>query len=147
MRSKRTADDRAASRAHARKGFGARNAAGLDVVAQALRAKNIVFTGKAAQLEYETLLFELNGDLDLRTQLWRLVRCAERVHNQIDEAFAGQPLLPKLSPLDPENQRRFDAFLGDHRQVAKLLGWAVELHLIMYRVGPEEGWIPWPSIK
>ncbi len=44
----------------------------------------------------------------------------ERVAEQIDEAFGGQPLNPELAPDDPRNKARVEFYLAMHKQVNEL---------------------------
>ena len=66
----------------------------------------------------------------VRRQLLKLFGRIERLGEQIDEAFAGQPFVPNLSPVAPANRRRFEAFLHEQKQVTILLGRALELWML-----------------
>ena len=72
----------------------------------------------------------LEGLWAVRCQLLKLFGRIERLGEQIDEAFAGQPLVPNLSPLHPTNRRRFEAFLHEQKQVTNLFGRALELWML-----------------
>jgi hypothetical protein len=67
---------------------------------------------------------------ELRIQLLRLVKRIERLHDKIDEAFTGQPFLPRLPPDAPANRRRFNVYLSEHIRVQKLLSCAVDLYMV-----------------
>ena len=81
----------------------------------------------------------------LRVVRWRLLKLfgrIERFGEQIDEAFAGQPFIPGLSPLHPINRRRFEAFLHEQKQITNLLGRALELWMLTCRLKQDNDWIP-----
>jgi hypothetical protein len=66
----------------------------------------------------------------------------ERLGEQIDEAFAGQPFLPNLPPDAPANRRRFNTFLQEDKQVTKLLAHALELWMLTCGMKREDDWVP-----
>ena len=74
-----------------------------------------------------------------RIQVLKLFKRIERHAEKVDEAFAGAPFLPELSPDAPANKRRFNAYLKAHSQVSKLLWRAVELWMIACGMTREDG--------
>jgi hypothetical protein len=84
----------------------------------------------------------LEGLRAVRWQLLKLFGRIERFGEQIDEAFAGQPLLLNLSPLHPTNRRRFEAFLHEQKQITNLLGRGLELWMLTCRLERGDDWIP-----
>jgi hypothetical protein len=84
----------------------------------------------------------LEGLRAVRWQLLKLFGRIERFGEQIDEAFAGQPLLPNLSPLHPTNRRRFEAFLHEQKQITNLFGRALELWMLTCHLERGDNWIP-----
>ncbi len=77
-----------------------------------------------------------------RFQLLNLFARIERLGEQIDEAFGGQPFLPDVPPDAPANRRRFNTCLEEHKQVAKLLAHAVELWLLTCGMKRGDDWVP-----
>lgn len=57
----------------------------------------------------------------------KLLIRSDHLFGRIEEAFAGQPFLPGVVPNAPVNQHRFNAYIGNYAQAAKLLGFAVNL--------------------
>jgi len=84
----------------------------------------------------------LDGLQAARLPLVKLFGRIERLHEKIDEAFGGQPFLPNLPPDCPANRRRFNTFLGEHKKVTKLLGYALELWSLACGLKREDDWIP-----
>ncbi len=77
-----------------------------------------------------------------RFQLVKLFAHIERLDEQMDEAYAGQPFLPNLAPDAPANQRRFNAYLENRKQVTKLFVRALELWMITCGMKLDDDWVP-----
>lgn len=84
----------------------------------------------------------LEGLHAARSQLLKLFGRIERLGAKIDEAFGGQPFLPNVAPDAPANRRRFNAYFEKHRQLARLLGRAVELWMLTCGMKREDDWVP-----
>ena len=77
----------------------------------------------------------------VRKPLLKLFTRIDRLGEQIDEAFAGQPFLPDLPPTAPANRRRFEAFLREQVQLTNLLGRALDLWMVTCAVVPDDDWV------
>jgi hypothetical protein len=77
----------------------------------------------------------------VRTQLLKLLMRIDRLSEQVDEAFAGQPFLPNLPPTAPANRRRFEAYLREHVQLTNLLCRALDLWIVTCGVAPDDDWV------
>jgi len=77
-----------------------------------------------------------------RFQLLKLFGRIERLHEQIDRAFGGQPFLPNVPPDSPANQRRFNAFFENHRKATRWLMKALELWMLTCGLKREDNWVP-----
>ena len=84
----------------------------------------------------------LEGLKAARFQLLKVFGRIERFGDQIDEAFGGEMFLQDIAPDAPANRRRVKAFLEEHIQVTKLLGYAIELWLLTCGMKPEDDWVP-----
>jgi hypothetical protein len=60
----------------------------------------------------------------------KLLMRSDLLFGRIEEAFAGQPFLPEVAPNARASQHRFNAYVGNQAQAAKLLGFAVNLATI-----------------
>jgi hypothetical protein len=76
--------------------------------------------------------------LAIGVQVVQLFGRIERLAQQIDEAFGGEPFLPDLSPDAPANIRRFNTFFKQHNRVAKLLSRAVDLWMFTWGAKRED---------
>jgi hypothetical protein len=77
--------------------------------------------------------------------VWQLLERIHGIHEKIDEAFAGQPFLPNLSPLDFANRQRFNTYFGFHKEVTKLVARAMDLYAFADCI-TEQSWI-YPAIE
>lgn len=90
----------------------------------------------------ENKVIGLDGLQAARLALVRLFGRIERMHQQIDIAFGGQPFLPDLSATCPANRRRFNTFFRQHEKVTQLLGYALELWSFACGLKREDDWTP-----
>jgi hypothetical protein len=72
----------------------------------------------------------VEGLLAARFQLLRVFGRIERMQEQIDVAFAGQPFLADVVPTAPANTQRFKAFMERHERAMKLQTRAIELWIL-----------------
>jgi hypothetical protein len=84
----------------------------------------------------------LDGLQAVRLRFVKLFGRIERMHEKIDEAFGGQPFLENLPPDCPANRRRFDTFFSEHKKVAELFGYALELWSFACGLKREDDWTP-----
>ena len=82
------------------------------------------------------------GLLATRVPLLHLFARIGRMHDQIDEAFGGQPFQRNVGPASPANVRRFNAYFECHRKVTELLGTAIELWALSCGMKMEDDWVP-----
>jgi hypothetical protein len=66
----------------------------------------------------------------------------QRLHEQIDQAFGGQPFLPNVGPASPANRRRFNAFFECHTRVSRLFLKVVQLWALTCGMKMEDDWVP-----
>ena len=90
----------------------------------------------------ENKVMGLDGLQAARLALVKLFGRIERMHQEIDLAFCGQPFLPDLSATCPANRRRFNTFFRQHEKVAQLLGYALELWSFACGLKREDDWTP-----
>jgi len=84
----------------------------------------------------------LKGLPPARFQLLKTFGRIERLGEQIDEAFGGQAFWRDRPPNCPANRRRFNALLGFHSQVTRLLAKAIELWMLTCGMKREDDWVP-----
>jgi hypothetical protein len=84
----------------------------------------------------------LEGLPPARFQLVKAFGRIERMGEQIDRAFAGQPFLPNVGPASPANRRRFNAYLEFHSKVTRLLEKAIELWMLTCGMKTADDWVP-----
>jgi len=84
----------------------------------------------------------LDASRAAQCQLLKLFVRIERIFEQIDEAFAGEPFLPGIAPTAPLNRQRFNAYLEGHGRAMKLFGRAIELWMFACGMKREENWVP-----
>jgi len=87
-------------------------------------------------------LVGLDASLAAQCQLVKLFTRIERIFEQIDEAFAGEPFLPGIAPTAPLNRQRFNAYLEGHGRAMKLFGRAIELWMFACGMKREDNWVP-----
>lgn len=75
-------------------------------------------------------------------QVLKLFARVQRLHDSIDEAFAGSPFLPGVAPNAPVNTQRFTACLARHTEVAKLFKRALDLWMLAGGMKLEDNWVP-----
>lgn len=75
-------------------------------------------------------------------QLVKLFARIERIHECIDEAFAGEPFVQGIAPNAPLNKDRFHAYVEGHARVMKLHGRAIELWMLASGMKREDNWVP-----
>ncbi len=103
-------------------------------------AKAVPYRSEEEKLATEALQSERTG-LDrvaiLRMYLLKSFRRIERLSNDIDEAFAGQPLRLDLAPDAPQNVKRCMAYIRLHKANNGLFGHVLKLWMLSfgYEVG------------
>jgi hypothetical protein len=75
-----------------------------------------------------------------RVMIVQMIGRCERLAEQLDNAFNGQPFLPNIRPEAPENVRRFNDYISRHWEILKLLLGALRLWRISYGADSPEGW-------
>jgi hypothetical protein len=90
----------------------------------------------------ENKVMGLDGLQAARLALVKLFGRIERMSQEIDLAFGGQPFLPDLPPTCPANRRRFNTFARQHEKVTQLLGYALELWSFACGLKPGDDWVP-----
>jgi hypothetical protein len=75
---------------------------------------------------------KLESLLAMRSNLMKFFALIQHIAAKIDAAFAGQPFLPDLRPDAPSNKRRFDAYIEQLGEIARLLVQAQELWTLSF---------------
>jgi len=84
----------------------------------------------------------LDGLHAAQFQLLTLFPRIHRMHESIDEAFAGSPFLLHVAPDSPLNRLRFNTYMASHKEVMRLLERTLDLWMLACGMKLEDNWVP-----
>lgn len=84
----------------------------------------------------------LDGLHAAQFQLITLFARIQKMHEFIDEAFAGSPFLLHAPPNSPLNMHRFNSYVANHEAVTNLFKKALDLWMLACGMKSGDNWAP-----
>jgi hypothetical protein len=97
---------------------------------------------RAMRKSVEQRQIGLDGLHAAQFQLITLFPRIQKMHEFIDEAFAGSPFLPQVSPNSPVNMQRFNSYVANHEAVTNLFKKALDLWMLACGMKSGDNWVP-----